>query len=83
MRPGRTVDLQIRGVPRGLRDAVRRRAAGKGVSMSRYVIEVLRDDMERPTMAEWLEEVRRLPKVKGIDAAELIREARREEGWEG
>lgn len=73
------VDLQIRNVPAALRDKLRRRAGGKGVSMSAYVIEVLRENLERPTINEWLEEVRGLPKVPpGPSGAELVREARRE-----
>ena len=77
----RTVDLQIRKVPEVLRDRLRRRAKGKGMSMSAYVIEVLNDDLERPTMAEWVEEVRRLPSVglpPGVTGATIVREAREE-----
>jgi len=74
-------DLQIRGIPTALRDRLRRRAAGKGVSMSQYVIEILKDDLARPTMAEWVTEVRKLPPIDlgGKTGADLVREARREE----
>lgn len=72
------VDLQVRNVPAELREKLRRRAKSKGLSMSEYVIQVLRDDIERPTLAEWLEEVRRLPSVPGVSGAELVRQARRE-----
>ncbi len=77
----RRYDVQIRGVPGELRERLHRRAASKGTSMSQYVIQVLKDDLERPTLADWLEEVRRLPPIPGIDAAEIVREvgeARRE-----
>lgn len=51
------VDLQVRGVPLELRRRVGQKAAGKGMSMSRYVIDLLTDDVERPTLEEWFREV--------------------------
>jgi len=77
---GRKTDLQVRGVPVALRERLRRRAASKGVSMSQYVIEILKDDLARPTLAEWFAEVGKLPPVDfgGKTSAELVREARRE-----
>ena len=71
-------DVQIRGVPAELRERLKRRAASKGVSMSRYVIKVLADDIERPTLEEWLEEVRKLPPVPGVSGAAIVRELRDE-----
>jgi hypothetical protein len=52
--------------------------------MSQYVIEVLRDDLARPTMAEWAAEIRSRPPIDlgGKSGAELVRETRREMGWE-
>jgi hypothetical protein len=77
--PKRTrYDVQIRGVSRELRDRLKRRAAGKGVSMSQYVIKVLTDDIERPTLEEWIEETGKLPRIEGFSGTELIREIRRE-----
>jgi plasmid stability protein len=74
----RKTDLQIRGVPVSLREKLRRRAAGKGLSMSQYVTGLLNDDLGLPTIDEWLDEVAALPKVdlkaKGIDTAKLVRE---------
>lgn len=61
---GRTTDLQIRGVPVALRDRLRKRAAGKGVSMSQYVTELLDEDLAFPTIDEWLAEVAALPKLE-------------------
>ena len=80
----RKTDLQIRGVPVALRERLRRRADGKGLSMSQYVIEILKDDLARPTVAEWAAEVGRLPPVDfgGKTGAELVRETRREMGLE-
>ena len=82
--PSRKTDLQIRGVPVALRERLRRRADGKGLSMSQYVIEILKDDLARPTVAEWAAEVGKLPPVDfgGKTGAELVRETRREMGLE-
>src|SRR3989442_8383627 len=55
--------LQIRGIPTALRDRLRRRAAGKGMSMNQYVIEGLTDDLAPPPMAQWVAEVRKLPPI--------------------
>jgi hypothetical protein len=80
-RPRRT-DLQIRGFPVTLREKLRRRAVGKGLSMSQYVIEKLETDLATPTIDEWLDEVAMLPKVDprklGTSGAELVREGREE-----
>ena len=53
----RKVDLQIRGVPVELRRRLGQKATSKGLSMSKYVIDVLKDDIERPTLEEWFREV--------------------------
>lgn len=84
-RPKKT-DLQIRGVPVALRERLRARAARKGVSMSQYVIERLRQDLDLPTIDEWLDEVAKLPKIDlaalGTSGAQLVREARAEDDAE-
>jgi hypothetical protein len=81
---GRKTDLQIRGVPVALRDRLRRRADGKRLSMSQYVIQILQDDLSRPTLDGWLAEVGKLPPIdlKGRTGADLVREGRRELGLE-
>ena len=83
MAPRRT-DLQIRGIPVALRERLRRRAGRKGLSMSQYVIEILKDDLARPPVAEWAAEVGKLPPVDfgGETSAELVRAGRREVGLE-
>jgi len=84
-RPKKT-DLQIRSVPIALRERLRARAARKGVSMSQYVIERLRQDLDLPTIDEWLDEVAKLPKIDlaalGTSGAQLVREARAEDDAE-
>ena len=79
------VDLQLRGVPAPLRERLRRRADGKGLSMSQYVIGIIRDDLDRPTMDEWRSQWRRLSIVESAGAgARAVREIRdlAEEGIE-
>ena len=80
----RRTDLQIRGIPVALRERLRRRAGRKGLSMSQYVIEILKDDLSRPTVAEWVAKVGKLPPVDfgGETSAELVRAGRRELGLE-
>ena len=82
--PLRRTDLQIRGIPVALRERLRRRADRKGLSMSQYVIQILKDDLARPTVAEWAAEVGKLPPVDfgGETSAELVRAGRRELGLE-
>lgn len=84
-RPRKT-DFQIRGVPVALRERLRARAARKGVSMSQYVIERLRQDLDLPTIDEWLDEVAKLPKIDlaalATSGTQLVREARAEDDAE-
>jgi len=77
-------DVQIRGVPVALRERLRRRADSKGLSMSQYVIEILADDLARPTVAEWVAAVGKSPPIdlRGRTGAELVRDGRRELGSE-
>ena len=78
----RRTDLQIRGVPLALRERLRRRASRKGLSMSQYVIEMLKDDLAGPTVAECVAEVGKRPPVDfgGETSAELVTAGRRELG---
>lgn len=60
------VDLQIRGMPKGLQRRIRQKATRKGVSMSRYVIQILEDNVDQPdSINDWLDEVTSLPPVPG------------------
>ncbi len=72
-------DLQIRGVPAEVRDRLRKRAARKGVSMSKYVIDLLEFEDLPLTVDDWLEEIRQSPPVPGARpgaGAEAIRAIR-------
>ena len=81
---GKKTDVQLRGVPVALRERLRKRADANGVSMSQYVIEILKDDLARPTVADWVAEVGKHPPIDlgGKTGAELVRETRREMGLE-
>jgi hypothetical protein len=60
------VDLQIRGVPVGLQRRIRAKAARKGVSMSKYLIQILEDNVDQPdSINEWLDLVMSYPPVPG------------------
>lgn len=43
--PGRKTDVQLRGVPLALCERLRSRADSRGLSVSQYVIEILKDDL--------------------------------------
>jgi plasmid stability protein len=65
------VDLQIRGVPVGLQRRIRAKAARKGVSMSKYVIEILDDNIDRPaTLGDWLDEIATNPPKTNLRSGE-------------
>ena len=74
------VDLQIRGVPVGLQRRIRAKAARKGVSMSKYVIEILDDNIDRTdTLGDWLREIAKNPPKSNLrpgEATAMIRAMR-------
>lgn len=76
---GKTTDLQIRGIPVKTRDALRRKAESKGVSMSQYLVDLIRRDVEKLPLDEWLALVRADPPVDvGRPAVDVLREVRAE-----
>ncbi|MDP9319590.1 MAG: hypothetical protein M3P16_00675 [Chloroflexota bacterium] len=76
----KTTDLQIRGIPVKTRDALRRKAESKGLSMSQYLVDLIRRDVDKLPLDEWIALVRKDPPVKlGRPAAELLREVHDEE----
>lgn len=74
------VDLQVRGVPVALQRRIREKATSKGISTSKYVIQILEDNVDEPeSINEWLDEVISLPPVPGYkpgEATKLIRAMR-------
>jgi hypothetical protein len=76
----KTTDLQIRGIPVATRDKLRRKADSKGVSMSRYLIDLIDGEVETMPLDEWFALVRKDPPVDlGRPAADLVHEAQDED----
>lgn len=71
-------DMLIRNVPQGVQDVLKRRAKEAGMSVQGYVVQVLEEHTGRMTMREWLDMAAKLPKVPGLVAADVVRDAREE-----
>jgi len=69
--------LQVRNLPDELHAALSERARAQGVSMSDYVTEVLRRELSKPTVAEWVASQRELGTHK-VDVRWAVAEARHE-----
>jgi antitoxin FitA len=74
--------LQIRNMPDELKERLRARAEKADITMSDYVIRLVRDDLDKPTMQEWLARIQPLapPDRLSITPAEALAEARAEHG---
>jgi hypothetical protein len=60
-----------------LRQRIREKAAGKGMSMSKYVIQILEDNIDEPeSIIEWLDEVTSLPPIPGYTPGNDVRAVR-------
>lgn len=72
--------IQIKRVPDDLHQALRKRADKQGVTLSDYVLALLRRDLERPTLDEWFKgvEQRAAVDLREIDVVEIIRAGREE-----
>lgn len=69
--------IQIRNVPDALHREVKARAARAGMSLSDYLLDLLRRTAERPERDELLRRVReRSPVYSGESAAEAVRAER-------
>lgn len=77
MKKRATVDVQVRRLPRSLREKLGRRAQRARMSVSRYAVTVLAEDIERPGIVAWLDEIAsRAP--AGVSGAAIVRELRDE-----
>jgi antitoxin component of RelBE/YafQ-DinJ toxin-antitoxin module len=72
------VFIQVRNVEEELREAAKQRASELGVDLSTYVRNLIRRDVNRPSMASWLEDVMADPIGQPFNTAEAIQEARSE-----
>ncbi len=64
-------NIQVRNVDEQEHEALRRRAESAGLSISQYVLELIRRDLRRPARAEWLAMVRGLPET-GLSHESLL-----------
>lgn len=72
-------DILVRGVPAQEHEELKRRADAKGLTLQTYLLGLIQRELSRPTMEEWLQELRRLPKVNTtMTGAEAVRAAREE-----
>jgi hypothetical protein len=73
--------IQVKGVPEALHAELRRRAEEEGMSLSEYVLDVLRRDLTVPGQRQWLERLGSRERVRttgvldALDAARAEREA--------
>ena len=73
--------LQVKNIPPDLHDAIRRRAAEQGLTVSDYVLELVRRDLAVPSQREWFAELAGREPVEwagipgALDAARTARDA--------
>ncbi len=69
--------IQIRNVPEELHRTLKSRAARLGMSLSAYLLSEIERVADRPTLGEWLDEVERLPRLRGAEGgAVAVRRSR-------
>ena len=73
--------LQVRNVPADLHAAVRSRAADEGMSVSEYLVSVLRRELAVPSQQEWLARLaeREPVEIDGVFELDASRRHRDEE----
>ncbi len=78
-----TTEIQVRSVPDDLKQRLKDRAVGEGVSLSEYVLRLIKRDLARPSGLEFQDRLRqREPVDLGVPAGWLVEEVRRERGGE-
>ncbi len=55
-------NLQVKNLEAGVHDQLRQRAADEGTTISDYVLELIRRDLQRPSRRSWLDTVSQLPR---------------------
>ncbi len=68
-------NVQVKHLDQATHDALRERATVQGLSISEYVLELIRRDLRKPTRQQWFERARALtPIAITTDAVLAIRE---------
>ena len=62
-----TVKITIRDVPEEMRDELASRASEQGQSLQKYLMGELERILSRPSVAEWVREVREWKKTQELD----------------
>ena len=70
--------LQIRDVPEDARRALKARAAARGESLNRYLLDLIERDVARPTVQEVLDRATRRAEQASSSAVGALEEARSE-----
>ena len=71
--------IQVRNVPAPLHRELKRRARVRGLTLTRYIQNILERETSRPPADEVVERIAARSEVDlGVTAAELLRAARRE-----
>ncbi len=80
MKKDARTNIQIRGASTALLEKLRARARSKGKTMSQYAMELLEEDLSRPTLDEVLDRIarHRIPVKGDMTGAQAVREAREE-----
>ena len=65
-------NVQVKHIPDDVHEQLRTRAAQQGTTISEYVLELIRNDLRRPSRQEWLARVAALPPLD-IDDDEVQR----------
>ena len=55
-------NLQVKNLEPEVHEQLRQRVANEGVTISEYVLDLIRRDLRRPSRREWLDTVKRLPR---------------------
>ena len=72
--------IQVKDVPPELHDALRDRARASGRTIGQYILELIRQDLQRPDDAEWMAAWEALEPVEGVDVAGLLADERAARG---
>lgn len=72
--------IQVKDVPDDLHEALRQRAAERGVTLGQYLLELIRRDLRKPRLETWAQGYRTIEERTGQapNVAAALREARHE-----